>query len=276
MASWYLENGCIQLESLEPIWMTFLGYLLQAVWSGIMVMQTEPSSCPKLASFAKKAVTLYTTASIIFFLISDIVKIAIWMGEHNELAGGDYFYCIGCVLLTSPNYKSIFVTGVLTMFDDTPNDSLSKISVNIIIILFYIQCIWVFPLGFVGIVCLGWPLLIVVGILGVCAICWYVEKEHQEYSVLDGPGLSGLLYYNRMLQAHIFAWVWFYVIVGLFELVFSCYFGLGMVNFYKGKEYWKYGWEPFRERHWELYWNYTFANISNNIIGFLRWIGLLA
>ena len=55
----------------------------------------------------KTMVTIWSIVSIIGIMIADIIRMSTWIMHNQDLRGWDHFMCMGCILFSSSNFKTM-------------------------------------------------------------------------------------------------------------------------------------------------------------------------
>eukprot|EP01083_Nonionella_stella_P133375 405471_1 len=77
----------------------------------------------------------WSIASIVTVTVLDIMEMSKWIQAHQGLSGWDHFVCMGCIIITSSNFKRLlgFTTVVLGVFRHLDKGDI--ISIGLLVIL---------------------------------------------------------------------------------------------------------------------------------------------
>eukprot|EP01084_Bolivina_argentea_P211393 359605_1 len=257
MTSWYVENGCISIGEVPPFWLVLLFVYVQVVWTIIMLL---PSTTPT-NEILNAAASISTIGSMAIVAGFHIVKSIEWTGNHRDDSGWDHFMCMGAIIFTSANTKTV-ITAILTAsaydhdWDWERLGILQKVVVwmisiwGILMLSFYIVIF--IPSLFV----IGWPLILI-------SCCVFMFKSNGYCGGFDGGDLNDCAI--LCMRTFMFSMI-------VLSITVNFFIPLGMINIYAGMNY-KYAFfEPFLERHWSLYWHYIENTYFVATVRFVLWL----
>eukprot|EP01083_Nonionella_stella_P204312 744899_1 len=286
--SWYVGNQCLSLHELQPIWFIVLSQTITTITSYVMLVgsgqlfftdddddtvgragnvQEDSSKKEKSPSgfsrYVKRPIKwmlkAWSIASIVTVTVLDIMEMSKWIQAHQGLSGWDHFVCMGCIIITSSNFKRLlgFTTVVLGVFRHL--DKGDKISVGLLVILAGTVALY-------SLMVLPW--IIVILMPAVFVSCWHVCL----CVCCCGLLLSQLndscmefLEKHPILSIILFAWIG----IGSSSLFSS--FALVTVNIYGGIEYWTSYVLVFEERKTSVYLDYILESTQSKY-KFITWI----
>eukprot|EP01084_Bolivina_argentea_P295832 509448_1 len=244
MVSWYVENGCVDIDTKPPFLFTLICVFLQVVWT--IIMFNKPSSnndcikrCSTLCSFL---FIVWTVVTIIITGYNDIKRMididttdvhgAYWLGVDL----GPYF-CWSAIFVSSSNFEKIittfmtmFIAGIYDNFDD-----LSCLQQTLYIVIFVLSPILK---AFCGLVLLPSLVVFICPPFCICFACCCLLTSN--VSVSSWEKINGEM------------WECIGVVVMVVVFTSWIFLSLGMINVYAGLGYGS-GYEAFAERHWSTY-----------------------
>eukprot|EP01084_Bolivina_argentea_P221570 375234_1 len=180
MPSWYIDNDCVSIEKLQPIWFITISFFLQVLWTSFMFLKDSNATSHACITWAKLGLRIFTAGQILVISILDVVAMTNWISNHPESSGWEHFLCMGAIIFSSSNWKTAAVIGfycfVITspIYYSVPIQHVPKISLldQLIIAMaaiYFISIIsWLCAINFVGIFVILWPLLLF-GVFVGCA-----------------------------------------------------------------------------------------------------------
>ena len=275
MSSWYIENGCLKIEELQPVWFLVLSNVLQALVTAIILVKDDDDDdgcCPKpivdcfkgCAHCLQPVLRILSVIQIVIVFILDLITMIQWITNHSDLDGWDHFLCMGAVLFSSSNFKTslIIFVGILLQQDieilfggRAEESGTYMLLITVVFIYWMAISSWVIVIECVSIFVVGWWLIISINIvMFIIAYCAYNVCDH----VCSGYDRERILFVVLMVECTAYA-----------MLAGPCC--LGMINVYGGQNYWIGAYQPFRERHWSLYWSYVQEKVQG-VIKFMFWV----
>eukprot|EP01084_Bolivina_argentea_P306021 528731_1 len=265
MVSWYVENGCINVDRLAPFWFATLMVVLQFIWA--MIMFASGPSTNIIFKFGKGCLQIFTILSFIAVAIMDIIDCIQWISKNPETSSWDHYLCMGAILFASSNWKTLittYLTLIIVPSLDADMSSLMDIfkiydwtslqKTTLIVMLLWVIFLsfggWLVVIWIPSLVVIGWPILLLICCLGLSA-CYCEDKGNEK-------------------------WTAFFSVIGfgvlpLFAITASLFLPLGAINIYSGLDY-EYGFEPFIERDWDSYWYHIEEAYVDPVVRFISWL----
>eukprot|EP01084_Bolivina_argentea_P090614 163245_1 len=240
MTSWYISNGCIEIESLTPGWIYIVGMFIQVFYS-LYSMQSDGACCDY--KWVKKVMRVYIPVQLVYYTIFDIIHWIDWM-LNNDASGWDNFLCGGCIIFTSPAWKTCWVTLILYPFYHDDWDDTKAITCGACVVYFIVICPWFVSITLVAWFVIAWIYIIIMLCLCGCAYA------------------SGKFHLIIVIPFVIFTFIMF-----LAGMIMS----LGMVNVYQGLDYWEYGFVHVLKEMPDD--NVYFNHVIGEFVHFMRFFG---
>lgn len=285
--SWYIQNQCVDAESLQPISLIFIGIVIQMAMNSFMFALNLESDykAVQIPSFditqdtaqrdnrksalhwanPKSLIFLWQFVFVVVLLVLDTLKLIDKIPKFES--HWDRYQCFATILLTSSNSKTLFsylfVIGIANT-DKFPRlqriglfPGISKTKA-----LFIISCCCLAFLELVAI----WPYCI-----GLLVYLWIVIAM----SLLSGIILLCLsqvrcLKCDVSYDANCHIWLLANTVASVYMFC-TLLLGLAMVNLYSGMDYMDALIIVFRERNWMDYLGYVQGN-TMECIRLVTWI----
>ncbi len=77
MASWYAQNGCVNVDELPPFWFILFSVCLQVIWT-VIQFGSGPST-NVIVKLGKNAISIFTILFVIVIGIMDAVECVEWI-----------------------------------------------------------------------------------------------------------------------------------------------------------------------------------------------------
>eukprot|EP01084_Bolivina_argentea_P219837 372726_1 len=247
MESWYVTQGCVNPESLQPVWFIVMCNLLQFIWTMLTFVPSKTTD-GYWKTAPKALYAIWAVYKILYNAAFDFSKIA-------SIESTDWISCSGAIIFTSSNYKSTIINIYVPLcryaiFEDKMGNIKWYQIVTLIATIIYclVQGMWVTMLIAPAWFVVLWPLWVIV-ILAFILLCTCGKNG-------EWFGICFLLVV---------------CIVIIFYALTSSLSGLVMINILGGMEYWESYELVLSERHLKTWWNYQLENPSQ-FITFITWL----
>lgn len=309
--SWYVENKCVDVESLQPISLIFIGVVIQVMISAFilstsndadntdlavpfagssesnipanvnfkskMVLCLKRLAGSKFARWTKFVLLIWQFISVIMIFILDILKMANKVPQFDSKR--NRYQCLSSILLTSSNTKTFFSYAFVGMSGPASSEvhfrlkqMFPRSSRSKYVFIVFCCCLGILEMA-----------TIMPYFVGILVYCWIplAAEFIVGASILLAMGLLMIVpSFRSMIMNRLISneskyrkfTDWISIhAAGLFVTCCVSVFGLAMVNLYSGMTYWDSWSTVFTERHWVDYMKHVRMD-AEECFRFVTWI----
>eukprot|EP01084_Bolivina_argentea_P122766 217550_1 len=236
MISWYNENGCVNVDELQPVWLIILFCAWQIV-KAVLIYYHEPtdrkevhtykSCCDEILDcfqkidhtlsniwilklsimdYIKGFLTILSIVNMIITSIFDIMAMTKWINDHSYQSKWHHFLCMGVIIFSSSNFKSVifmftpYVMANHSNFFPTEIPFLAQILWIVTIIYVCLILPWILMIFIPSVPVMSWLLLLFAAIQ--CVMNWFFMKVNRNYVITLNQYLQHQVQYKSVRQQY--------------------------------------------------------------------------